>query len=145
MMMVGGAVLYNGLVIGYMSNATLSISSPAQADPMIGLNYAPAVFLGTLSVTGSFNLLTTAGIAASDTFTNDFLNEAEVSLQLLLATANNPSAGFISFYLPRVKLGAATKQDSPTAITRAITFQALENTTVAQADDATLVIADSAA
>ena len=141
MTMNGGLVLYQGAVVGYMSNASLSISAPAQSDPMIGTNITPAVFLGVLSATGSFTCLMT-----NDTMTNDFLLENEVQLCFLMtanSSATNGSA--MSFYMPRVKLGAAAKQDSQTAITRSFNFQALENTgTVADADLSTIVIQDTA-
>jgi hypothetical protein len=140
LMMLGGQVLYNGVIIAYMSNATLSISSPTQADPAIGSNIVPAVFLGNISVTGSFTTL-----MANDTMTNDFLAENEVSLLFLLATSQSAYAGFVTLQMPRCKLGAATKQDSQTAITRSFNFQALENITVADADDSTLIINDSGA
>ncbi|MEJ0047089.1 MAG: phage tail tube protein [Rhodospirillales bacterium] len=141
MMMVGGSVQYNGAQVTYFSSANLSVSSPVQADPMIGTNVAPAVFNGTLGCSGSFTALT----SSTDTLTNDFMVENEVSLSFILAELNSPTANFISFWLPRVKLGAAAKQDSQTAISRSFTFQALEAVTTANCDDTTLAIYDSAA
>ena len=156
LMMIGGAVMYKGNPLIYMSSANLSISCPAQADPMMGVNYAPNVFLGPLSVTGSFTTLMTptqlvsgaptSFVGVSDTLTQDFLDENEVSLSFLMATANSPTADFILIYMPRVKLGAAGKQDSQTAITRAFTFQAMENAgQVPNARDTTMTMYDSAA
>jgi len=140
MMMLGGSIQYASTQIAYMVSASISISAAAQNDPVIGEQLSPYIFLGNISCTGSFQTLLT-----TDTMTTDFLAENEVSLSFILATANSPTAGFITIWLPRVKLGAATKQDSPTAITRSYTFQALENVTVPYAPDSTVCIYDSGA
>jgi hypothetical protein len=137
--MNGGLVFYNnGTPLGYITSATLSISSAVQADPVIGSQLVPAIFMGTLSVTGSFTALDTP-----DTMTTDFLSENEVSLQFFLTTNPTTSADFISIVLPRVKLSAANYTDSDRAISRSFSFQALQNTDMVNARATTIAIQDS--
>lgn len=138
---VTGQIAYQGKALGYFQSMSLQISTQVGADPVIGSNIIPAIFLGTLSVSGSLTALFT-----SDTMTADFLNENEVSLSLLLTDSPANNANFVEIHLPRVKLTSSTKNDSDRAIVRSYSFMALENTgSIAGADLTTIMIQDSLA
>jgi hypothetical protein len=137
---VSGNVIYKGQEVAYISSANLQIASAAQADPMVGSQFAPDVFLGELTSQGSFSCL-----MAPDSMTSDFLNEAEVDLSFCLTTSPSDAADFFQIYLPRVKLASNTKTDSDRAISRSFNFRGLRNRTNTQADLSTFIIQDSLA
>ena len=137
---VGGQILYNGAVIAVVTQASVQIAAAVQADPVVGSNYVPAIFPGTVSVRGSLTALFPSG----DTLTTDFLNENLVELSLLFTTSPAPGADFVSILMPVTKLMSSTKTDSDRAITRSFQFQALENTGQnANANLSTVIIQDS--
>lgn len=134
-----GKISYNGQAMAYITAFSVQIVASVGAEPVVGSNYVPEIFLGTLMVKGSLSALTT-----SDTLTSDFLNENEVSLALTLTSSPADAAEFISIYLPRVKLTSSTKNDSDKAIVRSFQFMALENAgSVPTADYTTIMIQDS--
>lgn len=133
-----GKISYNGATIAYLTAMSVQISSSVQADPVVGANVVPAIFLGTLMVRGSVSALT-----AADTLTTDFINENEVSLSVLMTSSPSGSASFVNVFLPRVKLTSSTKTDSDKAITRSFNFVALENTGTLGGNLTSIVIQDS--
>ena len=140
---VGGRVYYQGNVILVITSANLQIAAAAQADPVVGSNQVPAIFMGTLSVRGSFTALFPN---QNDTMMNDFLVENEVDLSFLMTTSPANNSDFVHVYLPRCKLMAATKTDSDRAISRSFQFMALENFgSNANANLTTVMVQDSLA
>jgi hypothetical protein len=138
---VGGTVFYNGVAVAYVTGASMQIMASVQADPVLGQNYIPAVFMGTLTVRGSISCF-----FLNDGLTTDFLNENEVDLSFMLTASPAANAEFVNFYIPRVKLQSDTRNDSDRAITRQFQFSALENVgTNTYADLTTLMMQDSAA
>lgn len=134
-----GKISYNGIAMGYISSFSCQIVASVGAEPVVGSNIIPAIFLGTLMVKGSLSALTT-----TDTLTTDFLAENEVSLSLTMSTSPADGAEFISIHMPRVKLTSSTKNDSDKAITRSFQFMALENAGQSPAADyTTIMIQDS--
>ncbi len=134
-----GKLSYNGVAIAYISAMSVQIVASVGNDPVVGSNVVPEIFLGTLMVRGSFSALMTA-----DGFTNDFLQENEVSLSMLMTASPADNAEFMSIHMPRVKLISSTKNDSDKAIMRSFNFVALENTGSAVGHDLTsIMIQDS--
>lgn len=137
----GGKIGYAGKTVAYITALSVQIAAAVSADPVVGSNIVPEIFLGTLSVRGSISAFT-----AADTMTADFLNEAEFSLSVVMTTDPSEGAEFMSIHLPRVKLTSSTKNDSDKAITRSFAFVALENTgTILGADLTSIMIQDSLA
>ena len=130
-----GRVIYQGVTLAYLTGANLQLMTQAQAPNTVGSNIAPFLFVSELMVRGSFTSLFTG-----DTLTNDFLNEAEVSLSFTMTSSPSGTADFVSIFLPRVKLTSSTKTDSQSAITRSYNFVALEYIGGSTAIDATTVV-----
>ena len=140
---VSGKVSYNGLDVAVITSMNLVIAADASAPPVVGSPYVPEIFAGMLHVTGSFTSLLT-----NDTITDDFMNENEVVISILLTTDPTNSADFVSITLPRVKLTSTTRSDSDREISRSFNFVALEQTAGGvgtQYDATSIVIQDSLA
>jgi hypothetical protein len=139
-----GKLLYKGLPIAVVTGFNIQIAAAAQADPVVGSNTVPNVFMGTFDVKGSFT-----SFMLADTMNADFLNEVELQLALMMTTSSAPNADFVQIFLPRVKLMAASKNDSDRQIIRSFNFIALEQSILGGPgtafDDTMVVIQDSMA
>lgn len=93
------------------------------ADAVVGSNSRPDVFQGTVGVTGNMTVYFTDG-----TFRDYFIDETEVSVNVVLTTSNDKAADFISFQMSRVKVGGADVGDGQNGLTRTFPFVALKNT-----------------
>ena len=139
-----GKLIYKGVPIAIVTGFSLTVAQAAMAQPVVGSNTVPNVFVGTFHVDGQFTALMIA-----DSMTADFLTEQEFTLALEMTTADSPSSDFVQIFLPRVKLTSETKNDSDREITRSFGFIALEQAVLGGTglayDDTTIVIQDSLA
>ena len=73
-----------------------------------------------------------------------FIDETAISVVVVLSTGSEPDAEVISFLMPRVKLGSATRDDSEAGLISQHTFQALLNSELATGKpDTTMLIQDT--
>lgn len=119
---VQGAVIVNGLPAALITSADFSIERATENAVVVGSNSVQDIFTGRIK--GSGNLSVYFQDAA---FRDYFKDETEVSLVFALATSNAANADFVSYTLPRVKLGSFTKSDGELGLTASTSFTALLN------------------
>lgn len=121
-----------GLNINYTGNLS--------KEPVVGSNTVPDIFEGRVVVTGELTAFFENG-----TLRDAFINETEVALMFVFTTNNNKNPDFISFVMPRCKLGGAAKDDGEKGLVQTIPFQALFNSSGTTDAKTTLIIQDSLA
>jgi hypothetical protein len=137
---VNGAVVVGGTAIGRLLSLKLTINSAQKGDPVVGSNILPALLAGRITCEGEFTAY------FEDASIRDlFINETETSIAIALTCNNTSTSDLLTFVMPRIKLGGASKADSESALIMTCPFTGLENTTTASADLTTLAIQDSLA
>jgi hypothetical protein len=129
MLTVGGAIV--GVVTGIDINFNLNPSAPA----VVGQNFVPEIFLGRADVSGQITAL-----FKDVTLINDFVNETELSVLMLLTTSSAANSPAITIYLPRIKFGKAdiaTSGEAEQALT--LPYQALKADGATAGDEATTI------
>lgn len=119
---VQGAVLVNGLPVALITSADFNIERTLENAIAVGSNNAAHIFTGRIKATGNLSVY-----FQDTTFRNYFNNETEVSLVFALTTSNDADAEFVTFTMPKVKLGSFEKQDAELGIMASCSFQALLN------------------
>lgn len=138
---VNGVMLVQGIPVALITSADFAIERASEYATAVGSNTVADIFTGRIRVTGNLSVF-----FRDATFRNFFDAETPVSL-VLTVTADSPAtANFISFTLPKVKLGSFTKDDGELGIIASTSFQALLNdVTTAGLAPTTIQIQDSAA
>lgn len=98
-----GVVMVGGSRVGIVTAMSFDTTLAAAAADVVGQTFTADILLGTAVVTGQMT-----AYLQDLTLMNEFLNESEVSIAVMVqsnTTANSPA---ISFFLPRVKFGAAS-------------------------------------
>ncbi|HNC42446.1 MAG TPA: hypothetical protein PK522_11735, partial [Nitrosomonas sp.] len=80
-----------------------------------------------------------------DTYVQMFEDETEASVTMTLTTNNAANADFVSFTMPRIKVGGNSKDDGQKGIVQTVPFTALLNPGTNNGDATTLMIQDSLA
>ena len=138
---VSGRVFVAGAPVAIITDAKLSIVGGQTPGPALGTNSVVNIFPGKVAVTGTLSVY-----FQDATYRNLFINETEASIILILADGETATADFVSFVLPRVKMGSNSKSDGEQAIIESLSFQALLNTaggTGIQTEKTTLSMQDS--
>lgn len=117
---VNGILRAGGVTVGVVTGLNLNINGNASSVPVVGSNFSPDVFIGRVNVSGQMNAL-----FDSATLRDAFLNETEISMQCAMATSSLALAEFISFNMPRLKVGGARKNDGETGLSLTLPFQAI--------------------
>lgn len=102
---VNGLLRIGGDTVAVVTAANIQLDLSPSADPVVGSNLVPEIFLGRANVSGQM----TAFFDAPDLI-NDFINESEIEFLAYLTTSNAAAAEAMTFYLPRIKLGGADLQ-----------------------------------
>ncbi len=138
---VNGLLLVNGAPVGLVTSADFSVDRGMENATVVGSNSVADIFTGRIRVTGNFSTYFLDG-----TFRDYFDAENTVSLVLLVSTSTAADSDFISFTLPKIKIGSATKDDTENGIIQQHSFVALLNdVTTAGLPATTLAVQDSAA
>lgn len=119
---VNGVLRANGTVQAVLTGLTITGAANYTGDPVVGSNTIPKFFPGIVGVTGQ-----ATAYFDSATLRDVFLNETEIDIIGLFTGSNDPAAQFMSFVMPRVKLGSHTKSDGEGAIVVTMEFTALLN------------------
>lgn len=117
---VQGVLIINGSDGACVTDASISIDREMEPAQCIGNDFAAEIFTGTINVTGSLS-----AYFEDASLRNYFANETEVPLVLVLTTSEDKAAEFMSFTLPRVKLGSFSNADAENGIVSSIDFTAL--------------------
>ena len=138
---VNGVVLYNGVSVAVITDASVNINSDMTDAVVLGSNSIADVFEGRITVDGSMSVY-----FQDATFRDVFKDEVEVSIVFALTANNAKDSDFATISLPRVKLGSFTKADSMDGVIASCDFTALlQGTNTAGKETTTVMIQDSAA
>jgi hypothetical protein len=140
---VNGVVRVGSTTVATITGLTLNIAANFTGDAVVGSNVKPVMTPGRVLVTGQATCY-----FDDTTFRDVFLNETETSIACAFTSDNTAAADFVSFVLPRVKFGGASKDDGEKGIVQTIPFQALFNSaggTGTSSERTTLVVQDSQA
>jgi hypothetical protein len=119
---VQGSVVVNGLPVALITSADFSIERALENAIVVGSNNAACIFTGRIKAMGNLSVYFTDAA-----FRNYFKDETVVSLVFALTTNNDDNADFLSFTMPKVKLGSFTKADGELGVVASCSFQALLN------------------
>lgn len=140
---VNGVVRANGTTVGILTGLTITGVGGFTGDPVVGSNTIPALYPGIVEVSGQ-----ATAYFDSTTLRDVFLNETEIDIVGVFTADNTAAADFVSFVIPRIKLGGHDKSDGIGATTVTMPFQALLNSaggTGIATEKTTLLIQDSQA
>lgn len=117
---VNGVVRIGGVTVATLTGLQMTIAANFTGDPVVGANVVPNQFPGRVVITGQATMYFD-GVTTRDAF----VNETEVDIVCAFTTDNSATADFVSFVIPRVKFGGATKDDGEKGIVQTLPFQAL--------------------
>lgn len=138
---VNGVMLVNGLPVALVTSADFSVERATENATAVGSNSVAEIFTGRIRVTGNMSVY-----FQDAAFRGYFDSETPVSVVLTLTTDNAADSDFVTFTMPKVKLGSFTKDDGELGIVASASFQALLNDVVDAGLPATTIqIQDSAA
>ena len=120
---VNGALIVEGTQVALLTGLSIEVNGNHTSEPVVGSNVKPDLFNGRLSVSGSMTVF-----FEDETFRDYFDDEIEITIAGAFTTSNDSEADFLSFCLPRVKVGGATKDDGEKGIVQTMPFQALFDT-----------------
>lgn len=122
---VSGAVIINGLPVGLITSADLSIARNQEAANVVGSNSAADIFVGRITATGSLSVY-----LQDTTFRDYFDDEAKVSIVFALTTGEEKDAEAMSFAMGKVKINSGSKTDAELGLTQSMDFESLQNDVV---------------
>jgi len=138
---VNGSLFVAGVSSGVVTGIDFGCDLSPTAATVLGQNFAAEIFLGRANITG-----TVTAYFDSATLINDFLNETEVSLDVMMTTTSATNSPFINFYFPRVKFSdAAINLQGEGGQTISMPFQALLVPVTTGIKQSTVLIHDSEA
>lgn len=137
---VNGVMLVDGAPVALVTSADFTVERATENATTVGSNSVADIFTGRIRVTG--NLSVYFQDAAFRTY---FDTETPVSLVLVLTSDSSNDSDFVTFTLPKVKLGSFTKDDGELGVVAATSFQALLNeVTTGGLPATTIAVQDSA-
>jgi hypothetical protein len=138
---VNGVLLYQGAVIGLVTALNFKTDGGMTTGSVVGSNVTPDVFVGKVKVAGQLEAYLT-----DPTFIAAFDAETEVSIIGVFTVSGAAASDFISFSMPRCKLGGAKKSDGEGPVVITAPFTALYNSnggTGTSSEQTTIVVQDS--
>ncbi len=135
---VDGVIRVAGADVAILTSAQITGARNLSTVPVIGANVSPDIFSGRVVINGQVT-----AVLQDATLRDLFLNETETELWFMLRTNNTITADFLSFYMSRVKLGSAGKDDGEKALVQTLNFQALLKPAATGFESTTLLIQDS--
>jgi len=138
---VNGVMLVAGAPVALVTSADFTVERATENATAVGSNSVAEIFTGRIRVTGNLSVY-----FQDATFRGYFDAETPVTLVLALTTDSTANSQFVTFTLPKVKLGSFTKDDGELGIVASTSFQALLNdVTTGGLPATTIQIQDSAA
>ncbi|MFP2239955.1 phage tail tube protein [Pseudescherichia vulneris] len=99
-----------------------TIDANASTQAVVGSNLTPDVFIGRISVSGSFS-----AIYKNNLWRKSFTDETPFGLSLRFNTDNSVDADYMVFDFPYIKLGSVSDDEGEQSITQQCNFTALMN------------------
>jgi hypothetical protein len=138
---VNGVMLVAGAPVALVTSADFSVERATENATAVGSNSVSEIFTGRIRVTGNLSVY-----FQDEAFRGYFDNETPVSIVLTLTADSSANSNFVTFTLPKVKLGSFTKDDNELGLVASSSFQALLNDVTTYGLPATTIqIQDSAA
>ena len=138
---VNGVMLVDGAPVALVTSADFSVERATENATTVGSNSVAEIFTGRIRVTGNMSVY-----FQDAAFRTYFDAETPVSVVLTLTSDSSATSNFVTFTLPKVKLGSFTKDDGELGVVASASFQALLNDVVDAGLPATTIqIQDSAA
>jgi hypothetical protein len=138
---VNGVLLVAGAPVALITSADFSVERATENATAVGSNSVSEIFTGRIRVTGNLSVY-----FQDEAFRGYFNDETAVSIVLSITADSSAASNFITFTLPKVKLGSFTKDDNELGLVASSSFQALLNDDTAYGLPATTIqIQDSAA
>jgi hypothetical protein len=138
---VNGIMLVAGQPVALITSADFSIERATENAISVGSNSVSEIFTGRIRVTGNMSVY-----FQDAAFRGYFDDETPVSVILAVSADATSASNFVTFTLPKVKLGSFTKDDGELGVVASTSFQALLNdVTTAGLPATTIQIQDSAA
>lgn len=131
---VNGAMIVNGAPVALITSADFSVERAMENATAVGSNSVAEIFTGRIRVTGNLSVY-----FQDATFRGYFDSETPVSIVMALTASSAANAPFISFTLPKVKLGSFSKDDGELGLVASTSFQALLNDTTSGGLPATTI------
>ena len=131
---VNGAMIVNGLPVALVTSADFTVERAMENATAVGSNSVAEIFLGRIRCTGNLSVY-----FQDATFRNYFDDETAVSIVFALTTGSEANADFLTFTLPKVKLGSFNKDDGELGLVASTSFQALLNADIAAGLPATTI------
>jgi hypothetical protein len=119
---VNGVVVAGGTQLAIVTAAKIAIDAGMSPTQVVGSNSQAAIFPGRVRVSGEISVY-----FETATYRDAFVNESELSLVMTLSESSAAAANFMSFVLPRIKVGGAAKSDGEQGIVQTHPFTALFN------------------
>ena len=138
-----GLLMVSGATVGNVTGISFDINGNMTREDVIGSTSSPDIFAGSVLVSGQLTIL-----FEDDTYSQMFEDETEASIAVALTTSNDAAADFVSFVMPRIKVGGNSKDDGQKGIVQTLPFTALFDGTGGAGTDSeqsTIVIQDSQA
>ncbi len=137
-----GLLTVAGATVGNVTGMNFTLNGNMTKEDVVGANSTPDVFSGSVAVSGQMTIL-----LENDNYVQMFEDETEASVTMVLTATNAANSDFVSFTMPRIKVGGNSKDDGQKGIVQTVPFTALLNTSSAtnNGDFTTLMIQDSAA
>lgn len=138
---VRGAMIVDGAPVALITSADFTVERATENATAVGSNSVAEIFTGRIRVNGNMSLY-----FQDATLRGKFDDETPVSLVFAVTEDETNTSDFVTFTLPKVKLGSFSKADSELGITASVSFTALLNdVTTAGLPATTIQIADSQA
>ncbi len=138
---VNGSLFVAGASTGVVTGIDFGCDLSPTAATVLGQNFAAEIFLGRANITG-----TVTAYFDSLTMVNDFLNETEIALDVMMTTTSATNSPFINFFFPRIKFSdAAINLQGEGGQTISMPFQALLAPVTTGVKQSTVFIQDSEA
>lgn len=138
---VNGVMLVDGAPVALVTSADFAVERATENATAVGSNSVAEIFTGRIRVTGNMSVY-----FQDAAFRTYFDAETPVSVVLTLTTDNSADSDFVTFTMPKVKLGSFTRDDGELGIIASASFQALlNNDGTTGLPTSTIQIQDSAA
>lgn len=136
---VNGVMLVDGLPVALITSADFTVERAMENATAVGSNSIAEIFMGRIRVNGNLSVYFQDGV-----FREYFNDETPVSIVMTLTEDNTAASDFISFVIPKVKLGSFTKADAELGIVAQASFVGLLNdVTTGGLERTTVMIQDS--
>lgn len=119
---VNGALVINGVPAALITSADFAVERATENAVVVGSNSLADIMTGRIRVTGNLSVY-----FIDAAFRNYFDSETPISLVMALTENNEGASDFITFTLPKIKVGSFNVDDVETGLSASCSFQALLN------------------